>query len=318
MIRSSSARLTLALVVLASPLTACGGGDDDGGEESPDARDSTTPDAAPVDSNQPSGETVISNLPGLEWEAKPGSLPGLTIVSSNFTQENLGGSIYQHWYAEIRNGGSATICYAKATVDLQGAGGETLATMSMYADTLPYDTGSTVSATCVGPGATAALYDIEIPGAEAPIAQISRASWIIEGLESPTAQLHPLTPTISGAVYEWNPGYWAVQGTVIATGGIRNIGLDVYPIGPSGWIVDHLSDTNLGSLSTGASWSYQTTTYRGERFSDYHQYVSFIEGTSATAVAATADPAVERAETAMRAAKAERRELRARRDAARR
>src|SRR5688500_14778702 len=101
---------SLSLLAIAVPLVACGGG---GGEENP-IPDSRLPDR-PVDAgvadariDQPTG--VISNLPDLTWQAKAGTPSGVSIVSSNFTQESIGGSVFQHWYAEIRNSGTTTLC----------------------------------------------------------------------------------------------------------------------------------------------------------------------------------------------------------------
>jgi hypothetical protein len=302
---------------LLASLAACGG-DDGGAEPGADARPSTPDAASSTPDARPDPGGVASNLPGLDWQATTASLPGLEIVSSNLVQENLGaGSVYQNWYAELRNTGTKTICYPEVTLELKDAGGRVLVEMYSFADTAPYKASSTVSTSCLAPGATAVVWDIQNPPSEAALGQIRSASYTIEGLEIATARPHPLAPTMTGTVYERNPGYWAVEGTVRGgTGAIRNIGVDVYPVGPEGWVLDDLGDTNLGSIPAGGSWSYDTTAYRGARFSSYHQFVSFIEGASAAPAAAVA-PAVAAADQATERERADRNALRATRDALR-
>jgi hypothetical protein len=184
-----------------------------------------------------------------------------------------------------------------------------------YLDTEPYDTGLTVSGSCIAPGKSAPLWTIDDPDSEAPIGRIARAVWSVDGLETPTARPHPLAPSITGAVVERNPGYWAVHGTMRATGAIRNIGYDAFPVGPEGWIVDDLIDVNLGSLTAGATWSFETTSYQ-DRFTRYHQSVSFISGAAATVAATAVDPAVASASAAQQVARDARKALRAERAAA--
>lgn len=283
----------LFVVSVAVPAVACGDGGGGDDEAAPDAR-AADARPQPVDAGPAEGG-VASNLPGLTWEVKAGSTAGLEIVSSNFVQENLGGSVYQNWYAEVRNNGTRTLCFPEVTIQFQDASGSTLAEMYTFADTAPYKTSSTLSTSCLAPGATGAFWDIQNPPGEAAIGQIRRASYTIGTLEIASAVPHSLAPTITGTVFERLTGYWAVQGTVrgASGGAIRNIGMDVYPVGPEGWIVDNLIDTNLGSIPSGGSWAYETTSYQGSRFTRYHQYVSFIEGSS---VAASVDPAIAAAE----------------------
>ena len=303
---------SLSLLAVAVPLVACGGG---GGEEDPIPDGRLQPDAGIADAriDQPTG--VISNLRNLDWQAKAGTPAGFSIVSSNFVQERIGTAVYQHWYAEIRNTGTSTLCIPKVTLDFQDRSGVTLVSLLSYPDTEPYDTGSTVSSTCLAPGKTAPLWTIENPSSEVVLANITRAVWSVDGLERASARPHPLAPTITSNVFERNTGYWAVQGSLRASGGaIRNIGYDAYPVGPEGWIVDDLIDTNLGSLTQGASWSFETTSYKGARFSRYLEAVSFISGVAVASVAPV-DAAIASESAAQRAARDARKALRAQRDA---
>jgi hypothetical protein len=205
------------------------------------------------------------------------------IVSSNLTQERLGSSVYQHWYAELRNEGATTLCYPELTVQFQDAGGVTLVEMYSFADTAPYKGALSSAAPCLAPGATGAVWDIQSVASEAAF------------------------------------DYWAVKGTVRATAGtISSVLLDVYPIGSEGWIVDNLGDVNPDAILAGRSWSYETTGYDGPAFTRYHQYVDFIEGAGVAPVAsAAADPAVAAAAAKRTRALGERSALREQHDAAR-
>jgi hypothetical protein len=319
--------LLVAAVVV--PVAACGG--DGGGEDSPDARlpapsadarvdpsraDAGPPDGMPADARPPE---MPSNLPGVAWTPTAASTPGFVIVSSNLTQERLGSSVYQHWYAELRNEGATTLCYPELTVQFQDAGGATVVEMYSFADTAPYKGALSSAAPCLAPGATGAVWDIRSVASEAALDRIRTASYTIETLAIPSAVPHPLAPTVTGAVFQRSTDYWAVKGTVRATAGtISSVRLDVYPIGSEGWIVDNLGDVNPDAILAGSSWSYETTGYDGPAFTRYHQYVDFIEGAGvAPAASAAADPAVAAAATKRTQVLGERSALREQRDAAR-
>jgi hypothetical protein len=261
---------------------------------------------------------VISNLPAIDWQLKPGSLPGLVLVSSNFVQENISGSVFQHWYAEVRNDGGAIICLPQIAVELQDSSGTLLVQVGGFADAAPYSTVGGSSTPCLAAGATGAAYWIARADRELSLAQIRRATWSFTGLERPTATPHRAAPVITGSVLERITGYWVVDGSLRATGGdIHNVKVEVYPEGASGWLVDNLTAINLGAIYSGSAWSFQTTSYQGPRFSSYQQFASFLDGAALAPGDAAIDSALTTAAARHRDAHGKRNRLRAERDAAR-
>jgi hypothetical protein len=264
--------LTLGTAVLAG---ACV--DDDDGL-APDA--STTPDAGSPDAAPPASG-VNSNLPGVDWQVDSTSEPGLVIVSSSFTQEDLGGSVFNHWYAELENRGSAIECYAHVKLELQDASGTPLVALESFADARPYQAGSSVSMPCLAPGEHGAFYDINQVDALVETSSIRRGAYRIDTLVRNDAQPSPLAPTVLSASVIPKFNGWAVTGSVRADGGtIYNLGMDVYTIGASGRISDRVSDFHLDTLFAGSTWGYETDANGGEPVVSYLQSIEFIVGAS--------------------------------------
>jgi hypothetical protein len=310
--------LTLGTAVLAG---GCEGSDD---MAEPDA--SVTPDAsAPssVDSGAapdvlsvpdapPTTSEGNSNLPGVVWEAGPTSEPGLVVVSSNFTQEDLGGTVFNHWYAELLNRGTSIECYAHVVLELEDASGSSLATLESYADARAYEStsGNPVSMPCLAPGEHAAFYDINQVSAEVDTTTLRRAVYTIDTLVRNDAVPSALAPTLLGASVISKLDGWALAGSARADGGtIYNLAMDVYTVGPSGLITDQVSDFHHDTLLQGSTWDYETSANGGESIRRYLQFISFIDGAHAKRTVAEDPHAL-----ALRSFRERRAQVRARRD----
>jgi hypothetical protein len=84
--------------------------------------------------------------------------------------------------------------------------------------------------------------------------------------------------------YGIGTGYFALSGSVQATGTIYNIGMDVYPLASNGLVIDQLSDFHLDTLQAATAWSYQTTSTQTP-FTIFHQYIDFLAGAAPTTAA---------------------------------
>jgi hypothetical protein len=285
----------LASAALLVTFAACGGD----GESAPDARSQPTPfDARIVDATRvPDADDVVhridgglryditSNLPLVQWTAEPdfdpdNPAPALTMVSSNLVQENVGGSVFHEWFAEVRNDGAETICQPHIDVHfIDAANVSTLLSMGAFVDAAPYQTVGATSTPCLAPGAIGVVSTTRTAESEVALDQIRTGMYRAEGLVRPTAQPHPLAPAVTGSAVERSPGSWTVQGAVTAgAGAIRNVTVDVYPRGPDGYLVDRLTAVNLGAIAAGESWAYETSPHAGAGFAEQRTFVSFSEG----------------------------------------
>ncbi len=92
---------------------------------------------------------------------------------------------------------------------------------------------------------------------------------------------HPLAPAILSAnvVQTFGAEYFALSGSVKNDSGqpIYNLAMTVFPIDGKGLIYDELLDHHLSTLWGNASWSYETSSAKGQ-FSKYLQTIDFIAG----------------------------------------
>ncbi len=233
---------------------------------------------AVVDAGPP--PTVNSNIPGIRWEPGGHSIPGLEIISSTFTQENLGGTVFNHWYAEVENRSGSIQCFVHVVLDLEGDSLTPLVKLESYADAPAYKSGTgSTNMPCLAPGQHGGFYDINEASSEAPIDQIKRASYDIDTLLSNDAVPSPLAPTVVSAIVFAKNNGWALMGTVSADAGtIYNLGMDVYTIGASGRITDRVSDFHLDTLFQNQRWLYETNATSGENFNQALQFIDFLDG----------------------------------------
>jgi hypothetical protein len=223
--------------------------------------------------------SIVSSPAGIEFE-QTSTAPGLELVSSNLVEELFDAEAYYSWFAEIENHSSIPACFVDAVISFRDAFGVEIKSFVAYADAAPYQGSLTLTVPCVPPGGSAGIHTID-SGSPLQLDRIRSAVVDFTHL-SGTYVPHPDTPILTNtAVTPWiGEGYWAVSGTLTSVGTIYNIGLDVYPRGPTGLLLDRLSDTHLDTLITGQSWDYETLGLEGDRFETFLQSVEFIEGSA--------------------------------------
>ena len=283
-----------------SPMSSSGPGID--AAVTPDGRTAdagTRPDAG-------SGAGFVSNTPGaIVVDVGNPATPNAVLLSSNVLQEPSGGEIFQQWLAEVKNTGSTVICQVSVNVSFQDASGTQIASFFTFADADPYAlTGLSLSVGCLAPGQIGGLYDNGFVATAAQLSAVTRieVGFSVHEYPSVAPALHaPLVTSHAATLFGTEFG---VVGTLTGVGGpIYNIGLDAYPRAASGLVLAQLFATDLDTLAPGATFSF-TTISTPSAFTEYRQFVEFIDGPKPAAVP---EPALARAATEIDAVRREHR-----------
>jgi hypothetical protein len=256
----------------------------------------------------------ITNTENADVSVTPFSVDAepLSLVSSNLVYEPSAGEYYVQWFAVIRNDGPIALCHVQAEGSFE-IGGLVVQETYGFADADAYL--SQLEIPCIPPGGEGVVYDNGFVQTPPVLANIDKLTVVLEGADYGDQVPHPLAPTVSSATvvetYGAGTGFFSVQGSVLSTGTIYNIGMTVYPRSTSGLVIDQLMDHHLETFTTGSTWSYQTTSVEAT-FDEFHQYIDFLEGAEpAFSVIGTPEPSEQASlEHARRAALAERDEHR--------
>ena len=227
----------------------------------------------------------VSNTPGAAVAESPSAgLEGLTVVSSNLTDEVSGSQYYQRWTGLLYNGTPKVVCFAQVTAKFFNSAGGEVGSHLTFADAPPHllTSGSLPSA-CLQPGTVGGLFSNGFFNAPLSAGGVANISFEIDGSAKDAVPLHPSAPKFSSVMltekYGSGSGYWAATGSLTAVATIYNIGIDVYPVGADGLIPDRLGDTHLDTLTAGSSYAFDTTTYQGTPANaQLLAFSSFIDG----------------------------------------
>ncbi len=213
--------------------------------------------------------TYVSNTPGAAVaESTSSGLEGLTVVSSNFSDEASGSQYYQRWTGLLYNGTAKVVCFAKVTAKFFDAAGAEVGAHLSFADGPPHMlSSSSLPASCLQPGTVGGLFSNGFSNAPISTNGIANITFEIDGSAKDTVPLHPSAPKFSNVMlsekYGSGSGYWAATGSLTAVATIYNIRIDVYPVGADGLVPDRLGDVHLDTLAAGSSYTFDTTTYQG-------------------------------------------------------
>ena len=189
---------------------------------------------------------------------------------------------YQQWFGDVKNVSSKTYCYVNIHIQISPGPGLPLA-LTAYADTAPYAiTGSTLSASCLAPGETGALYANNISDSSAGVANSTSVAYQLDGTVTPDAVPHPDTPMVTDALMSGSLGF-NVQGTMTAVGAINNIEFKAYLRDNAGLLQAQVTATDLDTLAAAATWMFSTDYGLGQIVGHFDS-VSFIDGVSTQSV----------------------------------
>jgi hypothetical protein len=305
-------KIVCTLALLGAP--GCGEDPSDAPPVTPDAAvphpDASAPPDAPAPLPPPG--TIVSNTPGATVvDVGTPATPSLALLSSNLLQDPSGSQVFQQWFGEVKNNGSALVCLLRIDVSFQGAGGAQLASFTSFASADPYMFGtSALTMPCLLPGEVGSFYDNGFAGAAIPLADVKTIAIKLSPNEFPGAVPAPHAPLVSSHVTPVFSGF-GVTGTLTGNSGpIYNIALDMYPRDASGLVLAQLSAVDLDTLEPGASFPFTTVSVSSD-FTQYRQFADFIDGPAPAAQRTGARPPRSALEDAAAAIDAVRREQRA-------
>jgi hypothetical protein len=205
--------------------------------------------------------------------------PDLVLLSLNFLQEPSAGMFYQQWLGEVENVGTQTVCTVGVGLTFKdGTGAIVVQPRTSYVDSAPYIAqGSTLTFSCLGPGA---IGDFYVNGFANTMADTTTVTHIeVSFTPNPLSGTapDPNAPVVTAQPVPYL-GAYALQGTITAgSGAINNIGLTGYPRDATGLVLGQVQATDLGSLSPGAMFPFTTDTV-AQSFTEYRIFTSYIEG----------------------------------------
>jgi hypothetical protein len=243
-------------------------------------------DAAGQAAGQEAGTTPAfkTNTPAATFmNASTAAVGDLVLLTSNLVEQPSGSAnYYQQWFGDVKNVSTKIYCYVNIHLQISPGPGLPLA-LTSYADTAPYAiSGSTLSASCLGPGETGAMYSNNISDSSANVASSTGFAYQFDGMVTPGAVPHPDAPMVTDALMNGNLGF-NVQGTMTAVGAINNIEFKAYLRDGAGLLQDQVTDTDLNTLAAAGTWMFSTD-YGSGQIVDHFDSVSFIDGVSTQSV----------------------------------
>jgi hypothetical protein len=237
-------------------------------------------------SGQETGTTPAfkTNTPSATFmNASTSAVGDLVLLTSNLVEQPSGPSnFYQQWFGDVKNVSTKTYCYVNIHLQISPGPGLPLA-LTSYADTAPYAiSGSTLSASCLAPGETGAMYSNNISDTSANVASSTSLAYQFDGMVTPGAVPHPDAPMVTDALMNGSLGF-NVQGTMTAVGAINNIEFKAYLRDDAGLLQAQVTDTDLDTLAAAATWMFSTD-YGSGQIVDHFDSVSFIDGVSTQSV----------------------------------
>lgn len=240
---------------------------------------------------------LVSNLPTTATTTFSATTvaQGLTLVSMNVVPDPEGTLNYVEWFGEVKNNGTATICFPQAHFSFKNAAGVVLWTDTTYADTLPYLSTSTLSTSCLAPGESGAFWTNDLPSSLFVVSAIGSLTVDFDGLAVTGATKFSQTLTsnvVSDDIY-MDGNHWGMSGSLSPSQTIRNVGISGYTKSSGGLLTGRLTDTNLGTITASTAWAFGTGLgIEGPKPASVLTYDDFIIGSSTTGVSLLLPPAI--------------------------
>ena len=239
--------------------------------------DASTQDA-PVDS------TYVSNTPGAAVvDTGSPATPELVLLSSNVLQEPSGNRVFQTWFAEVKNIGTATRCFVQIDASFHAADGTQIAAFNGYADAEPYANQPTHSTDpCLAPGEIGVFWDNGFVAAAAPLASATQLAIQFSHKEFGSTPA-PNKPAVDSQITNGLGGF-ALTGTITGrTSPIYYLFVNFYPKDARGLVFDIMFADHSETLNPGDVFPF-TTLGTPTAFSQYRTYVfNFSTGTKPVA-----------------------------------
>lgn len=215
-------------------------------------------------SNPPRSPEFRSNTPWAEFSAtRTEEASGLTLISSNFVQDETDPGSLRWWFGEIRNDGPVAVCFPKAGLLFFSAERDVLAAVDLFFESDPFEGPSGSAIPCLEPGGYAiGSTNTADPWSESldlvATVEISFDASIYNGVVP-----HPLAPAISQL--DPVPGEYGgvdLAGTVCnAESDLHFFWLYAYAIDEEGLVTYRFDDFVDGTFAEGDAWEFSISSY---------------------------------------------------------
>lgn len=258
---------------------------DDGGTP-PDAPSSNELplEGSPLGDDGDAGtDTFRSNTPNASVsDVSADKSTGLTLISSNLAQDydQMRQRYYRLWLGEVVNRGDKTWCDVHAEVRLVDSNGAVRLNGDSEAHAAPFARpGIAASVLCIAPRARGVLYlDPGFAYELIELLSITKVEIHFGGSAYADAVPHPDTPTLVSAKLIRKNGGWTTTGDVLESHGpIHGVFLDLFVMGPGGYITGSIGNGHPSTLGTGTTWPYETEPLPTP-FHEYRAAFSFTSG----------------------------------------
>lgn len=240
---------------------------------------------------------LVSNLPATATTTISSTTvaQGLTLVSMNIVPKPDSTLNYVEWFGEVKNNGTATICFPQAHFSLKSTTGVVLWTDTTYADTLPYLSTSTLSTPCLAPGESGAFWSNDLPSSLFVVSTVGSLTVDFDGLTvlGATKFTQTLTSSVVSDNIYMDGNHWGMSGSLNPSQSINNVGISGYTKSSGGLLTGRLSDTNLGTITGSTAWTFGTGLgIEGAKPVAVLTYDDFIVGSSTSGASLSLPPLV--------------------------
>jgi hypothetical protein len=226
----------------------------------------------------------VSNVPVTTFTVnKKPEAADLELLSSNLVPALTSASNYVEWFGEVKNNGTTPACFVEVRANFITADGFGVLALSGYADGSAYKIPSLTSTIpCIPPGQTSAIWSNDALPLPPELATIDIIEVKLSLTTEKDAAPAPSAPVFGNVAIAQDPkkgaGFWTLAGTLTARETIHNVSVKGYPKDGNGLVLEHAYAGHSDTLGAGASWTWQTDAYAGERPSAFLVQVDYQEG----------------------------------------
>ena len=185
---------------------------------------------------------------------------GLTLVSSNFVQDDANPDAARWWFGEVRNDGDETLCFPKAGLVFETTDGEVMSAMDLFFDAPAYLGSLDGSMPCLAPGEHGIGGTLDTSPWVAPVDALGSIRVSFDATVRPEVVPHPLTPGLSAP--RTTQGGRILEGTACnGDEALEFVWIYGYGRNEDGLVVRAWDGFYGGILEPGTTWEYAIDDY---------------------------------------------------------
>jgi hypothetical protein len=198
---------------------------------------------------------------------------GLTVTHSRLTLDESG---LLEWFAVIDGEGPDPVCGVGLNAELRDAAGNVLTTLLTTAKAPIYESFGGPNM-CIGAGDQGVSYGVDFGGSFLP-SDVAEIAYGIAGNINPDAVPRDWVSVSEIDILE-DGGSYQFSGTISDAEETLNYPeVTIYPMNAAGMPLGEVSDINPDDIAAGGSWTFTTTYYDGEPFTEFYVFVEYDTG----------------------------------------